>query len=121
LAPLTERGFWGEDDALRLGHLDEALDETLPRCIPRLWRKGEVAPEVDTRPRHAKFNLAWVEKQQWCCPTHQQIGVRREANMHPLEPCRSGKPLRCGQQAHVPTMQPIKNPKGEDRTGSTLH
>ena len=41
--------------------------------------------------------------------------------MHPLQPCCPRKPLSCGEEAHMPTMQPIKDPKGEDRPGSTLH
>jgi hypothetical protein len=118
---LPKRGFWGEDDALRLGHLDEAFDETLPRCIPRLLRKGEVAPEVDTRPRHAELKLACVEELEGGCASHQQVGVWRESNMHALEPCRPSKPLSGGKQAHMPTMQSVKDSKGENRPRSAIH
>ena len=34
--------------------------------------------------------------------------------MHALEPCRPGKSLSGGEQAHMPSMQPIKHPKGQD-------
>jgi hypothetical protein len=104
LAPLAERGFWREDDALRLGRLNEARDEVLPRGVTRLWRKWEVAPEVDTRPRHAERKLTWVKEERWRCAAHQQVGVRREADMHPLESRRSSKPFGGGEEAHMPTM-----------------
>jgi hypothetical protein len=44
----------------------------------------------------------------------------REANVNALKPCRPSKPLSSGEQAHMTTMEPIKDPKGEDRPRSTL-
>jgi hypothetical protein len=104
LAALAEGRFWGEDDALRRRHPDETLDEVLPGGVARLWRKWQVAPEIDTRPRHAKRKLACVEELEGGCSSHQQVGVRREANMHALEPRRPSKPLSGGEQAHMPSM-----------------
>jgi hypothetical protein len=121
LPALTERGLRGEDDALRRRHLDETLDEVLPGGVARLWRKWQVAPEANTRPRHAELKLACVEELEGGCASHQQVGVWREANMHALEPCRPSKPLSGGEQAHMPTMQSIKDPKGQDRPRSAFH
>jgi hypothetical protein len=121
LAALAECGLRGEDDALRRRHPDEALDEVLPGGVARLWRKWQVAPEVNTRPRHAELKLACIEELEWGCASHQQVRVRRETNMHALESCRSSKPLGGGEQAHMPTMQSIKDPKGQDRPRSAFH
>jgi hypothetical protein len=121
LAALAERGFWGEDDALRRRHPDETFDEVLPGGVARLWRKGEVTPKVDAGPRHAELKLACVEELEGRCASHQQVGVWREANMRALEPCSSSKPLSGGEQAHMPTMQSVKDPKGEDRPRSAFH
>jgi hypothetical protein len=114
LTALPEGRFWGEDDALCRGHRYETFDEALPGGVARLWRKGEIAPEVNTRPRHAELKLACVEELEGGCASHQQVGVWREANMHALEPRRPSKPLSGGEQAHMPTMQSVKDPKGED-------
>jgi hypothetical protein len=54
------------------------------------------------------------------CAAYQQVGVWREANVNALKPCRPSKPLSSGEQTHMPTMEPIKDPKGEDRPRSTL-
>jgi hypothetical protein len=121
LATLAERGFRGENDALRRRHLSQTLDEFLPGRVARLWRKWQVAPEVDTRPRHAELKLACVEELEGGCASHQQVGVWRESNMHALEPRRPGKSLSGGEQAHMPTMQSVKDPKGEDRPRSAFH
>jgi hypothetical protein len=121
LAALAERGFRGENDALRRRHPDETFDEALPGGVARLWRKWQVAPEVNTRPRHAELKLACVEELEGGCASHQQVGVWREANMHALEPCSSSKPLSGGKQAHMPTMQSVKDSKGENRPRSALH
>jgi hypothetical protein len=112
LAALAERGFRGENDALRRRHPNQTLDEALPGGVARLWRKWQVAPEVDTRPRHAELKLACVEELEGGCASHQQVGVWCEANMHAAEPCRPSKPLSRGEQAHMPSMQSIKDPKG---------
>jgi hypothetical protein len=120
LPALAERGLRGEDNALRPRHLDEALDEALPRRIARLWRKGEVTPKVDAGPRHAKLELPCVEELERGCAAYQQVGVWREANVNALKPCRPSKPLSSGEQAHMPAMEPIKDPEGEDRPRSTL-
>jgi len=89
LPTLAEGRFWGEDDALRRRHPNQPLDEALPRrvftCVKELERR---------------------------CASHQQVGVWREANMHAAEPCRPSKPLSRGEQAHMPSMQSIKDPKG---------
>jgi hypothetical protein len=121
LAALAERGFWGENDALRRRHLSQTLDEALPGGVARLWRKWQVAPEVNTRPRHAELKLACVEELEGGCASHQQVGVWRESNMHALEPCSSSKPLSGGEQTHMPTMQSVKDSKGEDRPRSAFH
>jgi hypothetical protein len=121
LAALAERGFRGENDALRRRHPDETLDEVLPGGVARLWRKWQVAPEVDTRPRHAELKLACVEELEGGCASHQQVGVWREANVHTAEPCRPSKPLSGGKQAHMPTMQSVKDSKGENRPRSAIH
>jgi hypothetical protein len=121
LAALTEGRFRGEDDALRRRHPDETFDEALPGRVARLWRKWQVAPEVDTRPRHAELKLACVEELEGGCASHQQVGVWRESNMHALEPCSSSKPLSGGEQTHMPTMQSVKDSKGENRPRSALH
>jgi hypothetical protein len=121
LAALAERGFRGENDALRRRHPNQTLDEALPGGVARLWRKWQVAPEVNTRPRHAELKLACVEELEGGCASHQQVGVWRESNMHALEPCRPSKPLSGGKQAHMPTMQSVKDSKGENRPRSAIH
>jgi hypothetical protein len=121
LAALPERRFRGEDDALRRRHPDEALDEALPGRVARLWRKWQVAPEVNTRPRHAELKLACVEELEGGCASHQQVRVWRETYVHALEPCSPSKPLSGGEQAHMPTMQSVKDSKGENRPRSALH
>jgi hypothetical protein len=104
LAALTEGRFWGEDDALRRRHPNQTLKEVLPGGVARLWRKGEVAPEVNTRPCHAELKLPCVEELEGSCAPNQLVGVWRESNMHTLEPCSSSKPLSGGKQAHMPSM-----------------
>jgi hypothetical protein len=121
LPTLAEGRFWGEDDALRRRHLNQPLDEALPRRVTRLWRKWQVAPEVNTRPRHAELEFTCVEELEGGCASHQQVGVWREADMHALEPCRPSKPLSGGEQTHMPTMQSVKDSKGENRPRSALH
>jgi hypothetical protein len=121
LAALAERGFWGEDDAFRHRHLNQPLDEALPRRVTRLCRKGEVAPKVNTRRGHAELEFTCVKELERRCASHQQVGVWRESNMHALEPCSSSKPLSGGKQAHMPTMQSVKDSKGEDRPRSAFH
>jgi hypothetical protein len=37
--------------------------------------------------------------------------VGREANVHPLKPCCPRKPLSGGEQAHMATVQPVKDPE----------
>jgi hypothetical protein len=121
LPTLAECGFWGEDDALRRRHPNQPLDEALPRRVTRLWRKGEVAPKVNTRRGHADLEFTCVKELERRCASHQQVGVWREANVHTAEPCRPSKPLSRGEQAHMPTMQPVKDSKGENRPRSALH
>jgi hypothetical protein len=111
LAALAERGFRGENDALRRRHPDETLDEVLPGGVARLWRKWQVAPEVNTRPRHPELKLACIEELEGGCASHQQVGVWGEADMHALEPRRPGKSFSSGEQAHMATVQPVKDPK----------
>jgi hypothetical protein len=113
LAALTEGRFWGEDDALRGRHPNQTLKEVLPGGVARLWRKWQVAPEVNTRPRHAELKLPCVEELEGGCASHQQIGVWGEADMHALEPCRPGKSLSGSEQAHMATVQPVKDPEGQ--------
>jgi hypothetical protein len=121
LTALPEGRFWGEDDALCRSHRYETFDEALPGGVARLWRKWQVAPEVDTRPRHTELKLACVEEPEWGCASHQQVGMWRETYVHALEPCRSSKPLSGGKQAYMPTMQSVKDSKGENRPRSALH
>jgi hypothetical protein len=121
LPTLAECGFWGEDDALRRRNLNQPLDESLPRRVARLCRKGEVAPKVNARRSHAELEFTGVKELERRCASHQEVGVWREADMHALEPCRPSKPLSGGEQTHMPTMQPVKDSKGEDRPRSALH
>jgi hypothetical protein len=39
------------------------------------------------------------------------VGVWGEADVHALESCRPSKPLSRGEQAHMATVQPIKDPE----------
>jgi hypothetical protein len=116
LAALTKCGFWRENDPLRLGHPDETLDELLPGGIARLWSEGQVAPEVDTRPRHAELELPYIKELEGGCAPNQLIGVWREADMHALEPRRPSQSLGSGEQPHMATVEPIEDAEGENRT-----
>jgi hypothetical protein len=111
LAALTEGRFWGEDDALRRRHPNQTLKEVIPRGVARLWRKWQVAPEINTRPCHTELKLARVKQLEGGCASHQQVGVWRESNMHALEPCSSSKSLSGGEQAYMATVQPVKDPE----------
>jgi hypothetical protein len=116
LSTLPERGFRGEDNALRRGHPNKAFEEVLPGCIPHLWRKGQIAPEVYPRPRHAELELPYVKELEGGCAPNQLIGVWREADMHALEPRRPSQSLGSGEQPHMATVEPIEDAEGENRT-----
>jgi hypothetical protein len=111
LAALAEGRFWGEDDALRPRHPNQALDEVLPRGVARLWREWQVAPEVDTRFGHTEFKFAYIKELEGGCTPNQLVGVRGEADMHALEPGRPSKSLSSGEEAHMATMQSIEDPE----------
>jgi hypothetical protein len=90
------------------------FNEALPGGVAHLRREREVTPEINPRTRHAKLKLAWVKEEQRRSTTNQCIGVRCEAKMHALKSGRPRKSLSGGEEAHMPTVQPVKNSKGQD-------
>jgi hypothetical protein len=107
-AILAEGGFRREDDAARTRSRYEAGQELLPGGRSHRAVEAEVEHLPHPHVREAQGSLDVVEKSKGKAATEQQVGMRFEPDMQPLQPRGRCKPQGSSEETLMTPMEPVE-------------